>query len=129
MSILRRLRIPFLVASLAFLGYAIFTLKRAADESPEIRARLDERFNPYFAREQRERDHERDLSYAARLRVDAYARIEFSDFDGATKRLDDAIKYDAPGEAAPEVQEARRAIADNRAKGTPGPGGSQGGAP
>jgi hypothetical protein len=115
--LLRRLRLPFLFSSLAFLAYAIYAFVSALESDPALLHEVSVRYNPFdHTREEREAEERRtDLAYAARLRGDAYARIELADYDNAATRLDQAARYDREGERRlPEVRDARRAIADNR---------------
>jgi hypothetical protein len=114
---LRRLRLPFLFSSLAFLAYAIYAFVIALRANPELRQDLSDRFNTFdhAAEQRRARERQQDIAYAKRLRDDAYARIQLADYDNASERLDEAALYDPDGDrSARDVHDARQAIADNR---------------
>jgi hypothetical protein len=113
----RRLRLPFLFSSLAFLACAVYAFVSAFQSDPALLQELSVRYNllGHTREERKAEERKSDLAYAARLRGDAYARIELADYDKAATRLDQAAHYDPDGEhGLPEVRDARRAIADNR---------------
>jgi hypothetical protein len=131
-----RLRVPFLVASLAFLAYAAFVLVSALRSGENIRYYVAPRYIPFTAawheRKAEEAalktdERELDVAYASRLREDAFERIQLADFERASVRLDEAAKWDPGGDKdSPDVRKARQTIADNRmppssAPGTTGP--------
>jgi hypothetical protein len=102
----QRFRIPLFIASLLFLAASIVIYiegltAEAHEESFEERARRA------VATEARVN------AYAKRLRDDAFEHLGKGDDEIALDRLNEAASMDRKGDRTPEVQSARRKIADD----------------
>jgi hypothetical protein len=103
----RRIRIPLLVASLAFLAFALWAFWHHAETGLSI-------LHPdFFKLDESARGEETTASYATRIRADAYRRMGQGDYDNALVRLDQAAEYDPETDrASSEVRQARKVIAE-----------------